>query len=199
MQEKQNQPTFLPLPPPSPSAATSGAHLPSLRYPGHPRFNELLIFRTPLPSRGKPEDAQESGPPGGAKGPSPSGPLPSDQPKAPIPAPREEDVHLRTQGTANRKSPRPRKPPHSPPPRDPQEGSHRPASAGAGHPLREEGLDDGAFSPLRITSQLASRSWLCAPFPPSPRPRELQRPLDPPPPPLKRRKAPQGRTQGEGA
>lgn len=61
-----------------------------LKVPRSPTLQLALDFQKSLPSRGKPEDAQESGPPGGAKGPSPSGPLPSDQPKAPIPAPREE-------------------------------------------------------------------------------------------------------------
>ncbi|XP_045882562.1 basic salivary proline-rich protein 2-like [Meles meles] len=124
--------------------------------------------------------------PAAPRGPPPQVHSPRTSPRLPFRPPGKRDVYLRPQETANRKSPRPRKPPRSPPPRpprDPLEGSHRPVRAGAGHPRWEEGLDDGAFSLLRITSQLASRSWLCAPFPPSPRPRELQRLLDPPPPP----------------
>lgn len=176
-----------------PSEGTShppGAHLQSVRSPGSPKPQLALDFQNSRSSRGN-------------RPTSPHLVRPTSQRPEILPCRStslgEKGVHLRPQGQPIGSPLRPASG-HIPQPRaTPWKGPHSPARAGARRPCRKEGQKDGAFPPLRITSQLAARSRLCASLPPSPRPLGLQRPGDPPLPPLERRTAPEGRAGEEGA
>lgn len=197
LRRKTNQ-HFLPYLHLFPSAGTSQ---PSWSAPSELKvlrsrsFGQFLVFRTPRPLReirGRPKD---SGPP-------PRRPeiLPYRSTflaQGSRSSPGGRRVHLRPQGQPIGKSPRPCKSPQSHPRATPLEGSPQPSPRGRlPSPPREAAERPRLLSPQ---DYLVARSRLCASLPPSPRPPGLQRPRDPPPPPLKRRTAPEARAEGEGA
>lgn len=172
--------------PPRPPATRSAP--PECEVPGSPTLQPAPDFYSSPPSRRTPR--RGGPPPRGAPRPSAQIHAPRANPKLPV---RPLGEERGGGGAANRKSPRLCEPPRSRPPRDALQGPRHPSLQERPRPRREEGLNPSAFPSPQ--DYLEARSRLCASLPLSPRPPALQRPSDPPPPLLKRRKAPEGRAE----